>query len=165
RGNMFLMRRSLLLSGWTRGDPASAPVVANVVHSSIVRHRGVVSVVNIGDVHVIHRTIVFELSVVPTATFITLTAVAEAIIDSAIEAYVLAPVAFIESECPAAPTPIAWGPEETGLRSHHPRTRHKEVTVAVSPVAGCPKITLGGDGRLHIHGQCRGRDCNGYTEL
>src|SRR5208283_3800961 len=26
RGNMFLMRRSLLLSGWTRGDPASAPV-------------------------------------------------------------------------------------------------------------------------------------------
>jgi len=154
--DMFLVDCRLLLSGRTRCDPTGTAVVADPVHRRIVDHCGVVGVVNVGDVHVIHRAVVFELSVVPAATLITFTAVTEAVIDPAIETDLRTPVAFIESKSAATPAPIAWSPEETGLRSHDPRTWHKEVTaVTVRPVARCPEITLGRDGRLLVHRQRR----------
>src|SRR5579863_5279431 len=153
RGDVFLLRIGAILNRWSGGDPTCASVVADPVHCRIVDHRGVVSVVNVGDVHVIHRTVVFELSVIPTAAFIALTTVTEAIIDSAIEAYVRPPIAFIEGKCAAVPTPITGGPEITGLRSHDPGARHKEVTVrAVGPVARRPEIALSGHGRLLVYG-------------
>src|SRR5580704_12280671 len=170
-GDMFLVGRGLILSRRTRGDSTCATVIADAVHCRIVDHRGVISVVNVGNIHVVDRSVVLELSVVPAATLITFTAVTETIIDPAIEtdlrtpiafiesksAPAPAPIAFIESKSAPAPAPIAWSPEKAGLRSHNPGTWHKEVTaVAVSPVARCPKITLGRDGRLLVHRQ-RGR--------
>ena len=121
---------------------------------------------NVSDIHVVHRTVVLELSVVPTAAFIALTSIAVAIVDPAVETYMRTPVAFIESVSAMVPAPIAWGPEETGLRSHDPRARHPVIiAVAVSPVAGCPEITLGGHGRLLIHRQRRRAKRNGYSNL
>jgi len=157
RGDVSLVGSGFFLSRWSRGDPAGAAVVADPVHCGVVDHRGVVGVVNVGDVHVVHRTVVLELSVVPTAAFIAPTAVAVAIVDSAVETNVLTPIALIESEPAAAPTPIARRPEEPRLRSHDPGTGHPIViAVGVSPVARGPEITLGGDGWLLIHRQ-RGR--------
>src|SRR5580704_386005 len=157
RGDMFLVGRGLILSRRASSDPTCATVIADAVHCRIVDHFGVVSVVNIGNIHVVDRSVVLELSVVPAATLITFTAVTETIIDPAVETDLRTPVALIESKSAPAPAPIAWSPEKAGLRSHNPGTWHKEVTaVAVSPVARCPKITLGGDGRLLVHRQ-RGR--------
>src|SRR5208282_3349170 len=167
RRDMFLVCRGLILGGRTRGYPPAAAVVADPVHCRIV-DRGVIRVVNVGDVHVVHRTVVVKLSVLPTSTFITLTEVAIAIIDSAIETYVRTPVAFIESIHAVAPAPIAWGPEKTDLRSHHPRTWHPIVITiggVVSPVPRRPDIALGGEGWLLVHGQRRRGDANRYADL
>ena len=94
---MSLMRRSPVLRVWTCVDPAVSPVVADPVHRRIVDHRGVIGVVNVGDVNIIHRAVVLELSVVPAAAVIAVTAVAVAIVDPTIEAYVRTPVTLIES--------------------------------------------------------------------
>ncbi len=103
RRYMSLMRRRLVLSRWSRVDPAVASVVADAVHCGVVDHRSVIRVVNVRDIHVVHRTVVLELSVVPTAAFIALTAVAVAIVDPAVETYVRTPVAFIESVSAVSP--------------------------------------------------------------
>jgi hypothetical protein len=44
--------------------------------------------VNVGDVHVAHRTVVEKVSVIPTPAFKAHTEITEAVIDSAVEAYV-----------------------------------------------------------------------------
>ncbi len=106
---MLLVGRGLILSGRTRGDATFATVIADAVHCRIVGHRSVVSVVNVGDAHVIHGSVVLELPVVPAATLITLAAVAEAIIDPAIETDLRTPVAFIESKSAAVPSPNSLG--------------------------------------------------------
>jgi hypothetical protein len=156
RRYMSLMRRSPVLSVRTCVDPTVPPVVADPVHGSVVDHRGVISVVTVGDVYVIHRAVVLELSVVPTAAFIAPAAVAVAIIDPAIETDVRTPVALIESVSAVAPAPIAWGPEETGSRRHYPRTWHPVIiALAVGPVSRCPDVTLLGARRLLIHRQRR----------
>jgi len=156
---MFLVGRRLLLSGRTRCDPTRTAVVAHPVHRRIVDHCGVIGVVNVGDIHVVDRTVVGELSVVPAPALVTLTRVAVSIIDSAIETYVRAPVAFIESIPTVSPTPIAWSPEEADLGGHHPRAWHPVIiALAVGPVARCPDVALRREGWLLVHGQRWRRD-------
>jgi hypothetical protein len=165
---MFLVRCGLFLRRWTRVDPTIAAVVTDVIHRGVVDHCRVVNVVNVGDVHVVHRTVVIKLSVLPTSTFITLTEVSIAVTDPAIKTYLRTPVAVIEDISVVAPAPIAWGPEETDLRSHDPCTRHPVViafVVVVGPIARCPEITLAGYGRLLVHGQRWRGECNRYADL
>jgi len=49
---MSFVRRPFFFWGWTRRKPTAASVVANAAHVGVVNHRGVVHIVNIGDVHV-----------------------------------------------------------------------------------------------------------------
>src|SRR5258707_14104663 len=72
RGKVSLTRYSLLLRSRTRVDPAIAAVVADVVHV-VVDYRCVVNVVDLSNVHIVHRTVIEEASVLPTSAFITLT--------------------------------------------------------------------------------------------
>ena len=85
--------RGQFCSGWASGCSAGAAVIANVVHRSVVDHRRVVNVVNVGDVHVVHRTVVIQSSIIPVCALVAGTAVAVAIIDAAVEADLWAPVA------------------------------------------------------------------------
>src|SRR5208283_776357 len=167
RRNMSLTRRSLVFRSRTRVDSTIAAVVTDAVHV-VVDHGGVVDIVNVGDVHVVHGTVVEKVSVIPTSTFITLTEVAEAVIDSAVEAYVRTPVPLIENKPVASPAPIGWSPKETNFRRLHPCTRHPvEIVdvVIVGPVARCPEIAVPWTKRLLINGQ-RGRaDPNGHANL
>ena len=55
RRDMSLMCHSLFSRRWTRADPSIATVVADPVHRGVVDHRGVVNIVNVGDVHVVHQ--------------------------------------------------------------------------------------------------------------
>jgi hypothetical protein len=150
---MFLVRRSLFLRLRTGINPTITAVVAHSVHGRVVDHRAVVNVVNVGDIHVVRRTVVVKLSVLPTSTFIALTKVSVAVTDPAVETYMRTPVAIIENISVVVPTPIARSPEETDFRSHDPCTRYPVVVVlGVSPVPRRPDITIAGDGRLLVHG-------------
>src|ERR1039458_2880065 len=92
RRDMSLPRRRLVFRPWTRADSTVAAVIADVV-LVVVPHGGVVNIVHVGDVHVVHRTVVEKVSAVPTPAFVTLTEIAEAVIDPAVEAYVRTQVA------------------------------------------------------------------------
>src|SRR5580765_5411334 len=128
RGNMSFTCRSLFFRSGARIDPTIAAVVADPVHcGGLVDHGCVVNVVDVGNVHVVYRSVVVELSVLPPATLITLAEVAVAVTDSAIEADLPPPVTLIEDVAISTPTPIGWSPEIARLRSHHPRTWHPVV--------------------------------------
>lgn len=154
---MSLTSGGLLFGPRTRGDPTIATVVADPVHRGGVVDDGcVVHVVNVGDVHIVHRTVVIKLPVLPTSTLVAFSKVSVAITDSAIETDLLTPVALIEDVAIATPTPIGWSPEQSRFRSHHPRTWHPVVIVVivgVSPVAGGPEITFSRTKRLLIDGE------------
>src|SRR3984893_5287678 len=152
RRNMFLTCRRCFLRPGARADPTRSAVVADPVHPGAVDHCGVVNVVNHSDVHVVHRTVVEKVSVIPTSTFIAFAVVTVAVTNPAIETDVLTPVAIVEDISVAAPTPIGWSPQETDFRSHHPRTRHPVViVVGISPVSGCPEITIAGTKGLLVN--------------
>src|SRR5208337_2758675 len=126
RRNMSLVGGSRFLRCRTRRYSTVSAVVTYVIRR-IVNHRGVVNVVNVGDVHVVHRTIVEKLAVVPAPALVALAEVAKAVIDPAIEADLWTPEAFMENESLSSPTPPAWGPEEADLRGQDPGSRHQVV--------------------------------------
>src|ERR1700679_3008636 len=95
-------------------------------------------------------------------------AITEPVVDSAVKAHLLAPVAVVKNKSIATPTPISWSPEEAHFRRRHPCARHPVVVarvVIVGPVARRPEITITRTKRLLIGGQ-RGRpDGDGHTNL
>lgn len=65
--NVPLACDGLLLRCGARADATIATVVADPVDGSgVVDYRRVVDVVNVSDIQVAHRTVVVELSVLPT---------------------------------------------------------------------------------------------------
>src|SRR6266403_796137 len=162
RRHMSLTRCSLFLRRWTPVDPAVAAVVADMVLVP-VNYCRVVDVVNLSDVDVVHGTVIEKAVMVPTSTFITLTEIAEAVTDPAIEADHRTPIPIIENKPFAAPTPISWSPKETDFRSHHPCARHPIViveVVAVGPVDRGPYIAFARAKGLLIDRQRRRGEVN-----
>src|SRR5579862_1379427 len=106
------------------------------------------------------------MPVFPTAAFIAVSEISEAVVDSAIEAHGRTPVAVIEHKSIAAPAPVTRGPEEPNLRRHHPRARGPVVIViGPAPIAGRPDITVAGTHGLLVDRQLRRRSSNGYANL
>ena len=95
RTDVVLVSVVLLLRRRARFDPTRTPVVADVSFGHI-RDPGIVGVVNDGGVHVIHVSVVGEVTTFPAAAFITNTTVAEAIVDAAVEAHLWSPISFME---------------------------------------------------------------------
>ena len=115
-----------------------------------------------GYVHVVHVGVVEEVPVVPAAALITAPAVAEAIVNAAIEADVLPPIAFMEDEHAAvAPAPVAGSPQVARLRGFHPGAGHPIVAIVIGviPVAGGPDIAVVRTDGLLVNGN------SGWTEL
>src|SRR5208282_4820781 len=112
-------------------------VIADVVHCRFVDYGLAVDIGDVRDVHIIYRAVVEEGSVVPISTLIPDTAVAKAVVDAAVEADTLAPVAFVPGKGIAAPRPIAGSPQITDRRDHRllvnrqggrsDRNRHAEL--------------------------------------
>src|SRR5208337_4264057 len=166
--NMLLTCRDLFFRPWTRADPTIAAVEADTAHRGAVDHRGVVDVVNFSDVHVVHRTVVEKVSVVPTSTLVPFAEVSVAVTDPAIETDMWTPVAVVEDVSVASPTPISRGPEQTGFRSHHPCPRHPVVIVeivGVSPVSRRPEMTVARTKRLLVYRQFRRGEADRYADL
>src|SRR5260370_8924885 len=136
-------------------DSSSASVVADAVHGHIIDHRLVVNV-DVGDVNVIHRTVVEESPTAPVSAFIAGPKVSEAIIDATIKPDVWAPIACMPDISTAPPTPLPSRPQEARLGGHYPRPRHPVIAIrTISPVAGRPNIAVTGTGRLYVHRQHR----------
>jgi hypothetical protein len=136
-----------LLSCGTHGHPAVATIDADRIHGCAVFHPAVVDVAIDGDVHVAHGTVVEEVPIVPPAAFVTVTKIAIAVIDAAVEAYLCAPVSFVEEVPVVTPTSIAWSPELAYFWSHDPRPRNPKVTLlTVSQITRRPDgAVLGAD--------------------
>jgi hypothetical protein len=147
-------------------DSAPAAVVADMVVRRVVDHSLVVNIVNIRDVHIVHRAVVVKGSVIPISAFITGSAIAVAVIYATVEADPVAPIALVPGVGIVAPTPVTWSPEKTGFGGHHPCAWHPEVAfVAIGPVAGRPQITLGGSHWLRVHREFGRSDRDGHAEL
>src|SRR6266404_9940848 len=162
RRNMFLSRRSLFFRLRTTVDSTVAAVVADASDRRIM-HGRVVNVVNLGDINVVHCSVVEKAAIFPTPAFVALTEVGKAVHDPAVETDARTPVAVIKNKALAAPAPIARSPKETDFRSQYPCARHPIViveVVAIGPVVRCPDVTLARTKRLFIDWQ-RGRgECN-----
>src|SRR5271165_2173418 len=103
--------------GGTCVDAAVAAIEADAIRFVIVNHGAVVNIVNVVDVHVVHAAVVEKVAAVPVATLVAESAVAEAIINSAIEADVRAPVTSVPEISSAAPAPISGSPEKSDARN------------------------------------------------
>jgi hypothetical protein len=126
------------------------------------RDGAVISIVNDGRVHACDSGVVGEVSALPGSAFISSSAVAEAVVDSAVEAYLLAPIAIVETIKSAFIAPIGRSPQHARGRGRDPDARHPVITcVAISPIGWLPQISIDGTRRLFIDPQHRGRDGNG----
>src|SRR5579871_3847207 len=124
RRNVPLLRYRLLLRCWTHIDAAVAAVVADAVDRRAIDHRRVVHVVNVGDVHVVHRTVVVKLPVLPPSALVAIPEVAIAVTDASVETDLLTPIAVVKDKPISAPTPVRRSPEQTWLWRHDPCAWH-----------------------------------------
>src|SRR5208337_1328704 len=163
---VLLVHRSLFHGGRSGGNSTLAAVVADMVHRGFVNYGLAVNIGDVRDVHVIHRAVVVETSVVPISAPIADTTVAKAVVDATVEADTLAPVTFIPCKGIVAPAPIAGSPEQANGRRLDPCAGNPEVAfITVRPVARCPQITGCGDHGLSVYRQ-RGRsDRDRHAEL
>ena len=158
---MAFMRPLLLLRAGTRLNTARSPVEAGMhAHIYIVDVYVIhVGVVNDRRIHMHHGSVIGKVTALPAPAPEARAAIAEAVVNAAIEADVRPPVAFMEDECAAAPAPIARSPQQANLRRPHPHSRHPVVSRLrrIRPVARVPEIPIARRNRLHIDRQRRRR--------
>ena len=151
RRNALLTQCGPFRRQWLASD-ASRAVVAGTVHRGIV--DAAVIHVNVGDVHTVDRTVIVEAISAPVAALIAHPAVAEAIVDAAVVADILAPETVVEAIHACGESPISRRPQEAHLRWHRPYAGHPEVALrSVAPISGRPQIAIAGDRRLRIFRQ------------
>src|SRR5580692_2979719 len=150
----------------TSVNATTAAVEADAIHVRvIVDHCAVIYVVHVGDVHVVHAAVVEEVAPVPVATFITEAAVAETVVNAAVEANLRAPVAGVPEISATTPAPVARRPEEADLRCDYPRAGDPVIAVrSVGPIARRPDVAIARAGRLHINRQRWGSDSDGDSK-
>ena len=151
------MHDGLLLSSRVCRNSSLAAVIADAINRrTIVDDRGVVDVVNRGDVYIGDRAIVEEPSVIPTSAFEAFSGITKTIVDSAIETDMGAPIAVIENIMSFVPGPVRWRPEIAGFRGRYPGAWNPVIVAFVitpRPIAGRPNVTLAGAERLLVDGK------------
>jgi hypothetical protein len=94
----------------------------------------------------------------PVAALVAVADVAKAVIDTAIVADILAPVARIKPVMVMPVAPVSGRPESALVRSLNPSAGHPVIAVCTpGPVAGRPEITVAGSRRLVVVGHGRRR--------
>lgn len=86
--------RRLLLRRWTHVD-ASVSVVTYSIYGGVVDHRRVVNVVDVGDVHIRHDTVIEEVSIVPASAGKAQAEITESIIDPTLKTYLRPPATHV----------------------------------------------------------------------
>jgi len=137
-------------------DAAVAAVVAHAILNAsavgdVVVDDGVV--VDVGDVaaDVGYVAVVVEVIAVPVATEVADADVAEAVINTTVEADVRAPIAVVEAVVAAVVAPVGRCPKRAVVRGWAPCAGNPVVAaVAPAPVAGGPDVVGLGSGRLIV---------------
>jgi hypothetical protein len=163
---MLLVRVSFFLRRRSSAHSTRTVKAGTVDRCIVVDHGFVINIVNLGDVYVIHRSVVVKIVSPPISALITFSPISIAVIYSAIETHVGSPVTVIPYVCPVVPSPVTGCPQVAGRRREHPCAGHPVIifiVVAVGPVAGRPDIVVTGTNRLYVNGQGGGRDSNGYS--
>src|ERR1017187_6608672 len=145
---------------FVRGTGRNAALAAVEGHVILVHdHCLVVDSGHIGDVG--HAAVVVERASAPVSASEAETAVAVAVIDSAVEADVRTPITTMPSINTVRESPVARSPQQA-YRCYHPGTGHPVVASIVipSPVAGRPHIAGAGSDGLGVDGQSRRSDTN-----
>lgn len=109
RGMPFTGHRQLCSSG-ADGYAATTAIVAYATSGNGAAYGLVINVRNVRDVDVIDGPVVIERAVVPIATVVAVSSVAESIVDAAIKANRQSPIAGIPDIYTITPTPISRSP-------------------------------------------------------
>ena len=126
--------------------PAATPVVA--------ADRAAINVALDGDVYVVDGAVVVEVAATPVTALIAEADIPEPVVDAAIEAHVLAPVAAVEPVVVMPVAPVARRPQSALVGSLDPHAGHPIiVSLRPGPVAGGPEIIVAGRLRLVVVGQ------------
>ena len=162
RGDMPLMRRLFFLRRGTRLEATCSPVIAHgprVHHHASTIDMGHARNADVGD-----SAVVVERSSAPLPADKAHTRIAEAVVNSAIEANVRSPVSRVPGIEPSAPSPISGSPQHADRR-HDPGARHPVVAgvIVPSPIAGCPEVAWSGADRLCVNRQRWRSDSNRYA--
>ena len=127
-----------------------------VVH--VAGDRAAIDVVHHRGVDVVDRAVVVEVASAPVTALVAVAGVAEAVVDAAIVADVLAPVARVIPVEVIPVAPVAGGPECALVGSLDPGAGHPVIAVRrPGPVAWSPDIAVAGNRRLLVVEQGRGR--------
>src|SRR5437868_11763593 len=142
------------------GDLRRARQCTQTVQSTVVAHCSSKTwcidrvVINKPDPHridVAYRTVVVEVTIGPVTAIVSITRIAIAVIDAAIEADVVCPEAVVEAIVSAPENPKPRRPQRTYIGSLHPRTWHPVVPVrSPGPITRSPDVVRIRRGRLII---------------
>jgi hypothetical protein len=144
----------------TPGKTAAAAVVGNA-DIVVDDDRAIVDVGDAVDINSVDGGVVVEVVAVPIAPTIAGAYVAEAVVNSPIEADVRAPVAAVEAIEAVVKAPVTRGPKGAIVGGRAPDAGNPVVASwCVAPVAGGPDIVRAGRLRLVVGGQ-RGRRFGG----
>lgn len=147
-------------------DASGSAVITYAGAVRVASHRAAIDVVHQGDVHVVDRAVVVEMAAAPVTALVAVSYVAKAVVDAAIVADVLAPVAWVKSVYVIPEAPVARGPECALVGSLNPSAGHPVIAVRrPGPVAGRPDIVVAGTLRLVVVGQGRRRLGRGVFRL
>src|SRR5579872_968874 len=154
---MLLAHGGIFSSGRPRHDAARAVEARMVDDGRVVDHGPVdVDVSHDLRIYVHHRGVIGKYSASPFAAHEAHAAVAEAVINAAIEPNVRTPVACVPAVNTAGKTPVARGPEQAGPRRSYPYAGNPVVAHrTIGPISWRPKISFRGAGRLLINRQGR----------
>jgi hypothetical protein len=100
-----------------------------------------IDVLDVDAVHVHHSGVIEESAVAPFSADETDAAVAETVVNAAVEADVWSPISGMPGVDAIAPAPVAGGPEQADGRSY-PGSGHPVVAIVIAPgpVAGGPQM-------------------------
>jgi hypothetical protein len=161
-----LARGRFLLGIWTSGNTTS-PVEADAVHRSPIDHRGVVHIVNVGDVHVVHRAIVVEVAIAPVPALVAVAEVAITVINAAVEADDRSPKARVPDVGAIGEGPVSGSPQKAGFGREHPRTRNPVISFVVvpGPVSRRPDVPFAWAEGLLVSRQLGRSEAHGDQDL
>jgi hypothetical protein len=157
---VLLTGYSLFAGSWVVVNPVRTAVVSNVIgieHSFLLNNGPVdIGVVDDGDVYLGDGGVIGKHAASPFAAGKTDSSKSESVIDAAVVADFISPVAVVEAVDSVCPSPVGRGPERAFVRSRHPCAGDPvvvSVVVGIGPVAGRPHEVRLGARRLLIDWQ------------
>lgn len=129
-----------------------------VIADPVIGHIRDLVVINVPDVgvHVGNRAVVIEMALIPVTAVIAMPGIAEAVIDSAVESDMVAPVSGVPDIAATVEAPVRGSPERIDIGGDNPCAGNPVISFgSVAPVTGIPDVVVAGSGWLTVFRQRR----------